>query len=213
MPYGTVKIDSITTSTQTVSVDDLAKKTGQAFTGDITLNAQADLRFADSDSSNWVAFQAPATITSNVTWTLPSADGAASTALTTNGTGTLSWVAYLPSAGGTLTGNVTFASGQVYPQIPANSKSAQYTLLVSDAGKHISTNAEVIVPSGVFAIGDAVSIYNNSTSNITITQGASVTLRNVGTATTGNRTLAQRGLATILCVASNEFVIAGGGLT
>ena len=61
-----------------------------AFT-DITLNAQGDLRFADSDSSNWVAFQAPATIASNVTWTLPSADGTSGQALTTNGTGTLSW--------------------------------------------------------------------------------------------------------------------------
>jgi hypothetical protein len=34
-----------------------------------------------------------------------------------------------------------------------------------------------------------------------------------GTATTGNRTLAQRGLVTVLCVASNTFVINGGGLT
>jgi hypothetical protein len=36
----------------------------------LTLNAQGDVRFADSDSSNWVAFQAPATVASNVTWTL-----------------------------------------------------------------------------------------------------------------------------------------------
>jgi len=43
----------------------------KTFTGDITLNAQSDVRFADSDSSNWVAFQAPATVSSNVTWTLP----------------------------------------------------------------------------------------------------------------------------------------------
>ena len=35
----------------------------------------------------------------------------------------------------------------------------------------------------------------------------------VGTSTTGNRTLAQRGLATIVCVASNTFVISGGGLS
>jgi hypothetical protein len=94
MPYGSVKIDSIITSTQTVNVDDLAKRTGQAFTGDVTLNAQSDLRFADSDSSNWVAFQAPATISSNVTWTLPSTDGSSGQALSTNGTGTLSWATF-----------------------------------------------------------------------------------------------------------------------
>lgn len=64
---------------------------GGALTGDVTLNAQSDLRFADSDSSNWVAFQAPATIASNVTWTLPSADGTANQVLQTDGSGTLSW--------------------------------------------------------------------------------------------------------------------------
>lgn len=63
-------------------------------TGNVTLNAQADLRFADSDSSNWVAFQAPATVASNVTWTLPSVDGTSGQALSTNGTGTLTWSAY-----------------------------------------------------------------------------------------------------------------------
>jgi hypothetical protein len=58
---------------------------------DVTLNAQGDLRFADSDSSNWVAFQAPATVASNVTWTLPNADGTSGQVLSTNGSGTLSW--------------------------------------------------------------------------------------------------------------------------
>lgn len=73
----------------------LARLDGQfdakTFNSNITLNAQSDLRFADSDSSNWVAFQAPATVASNVTWTLPSADGTADQALTTNGSGVLSW--------------------------------------------------------------------------------------------------------------------------
>jgi len=63
----------------------------KTFSSNVTLNAQSDLRFADSDSSNWVAFQAPATVASNVTWTLPSADGTADQALTTNGSGVLSW--------------------------------------------------------------------------------------------------------------------------
>ena len=57
----------------------------------ITLNAQADLRFADADSSNWLAFQAPNTVGSNVTWTLPSADGTEDQVLSTNGSGTLAW--------------------------------------------------------------------------------------------------------------------------
>lgn len=60
-------------------------------TGDIMLNAQGDLRFADSDSSNYVAFQAPATVAANVTWTLPASDGTNGQVLRTNGSGTLSW--------------------------------------------------------------------------------------------------------------------------
>jgi hypothetical protein len=61
-------------------------------TANAQLQAQADLRWADSDSSNWVAFQAPATVSANVTWTLPAADAAATGyALTSNASGTLSW--------------------------------------------------------------------------------------------------------------------------
>jgi hypothetical protein len=81
---------------------DALPKAGGTMTGDITLDAQSDLRFADADSSNWVAFQAPATVASNVTWTLPAADGSASQVLSTNGSGTLSWAT--PASGsGTVT--------------------------------------------------------------------------------------------------------------
>lgn len=98
--------------------------------------------------------------------------------------------------------------------IPINSKTAAYTLQAADAGLGIrTTTGGVTVPSGVFNPGEVITVYNNSASNQTITQGASVTLRLVGTSSTGNRTLSQRGLATIFCVAPNEFVISGGGLS
>ena len=58
----------------------------------ISLQAQSDLRFADSDSSHYVALQAPATVSSNVTLTLPATDSPVSGyALISNGSGTLSW--------------------------------------------------------------------------------------------------------------------------
>jgi hypothetical protein len=98
--------------------------------------------------------------------------------------------------------------------IPQNAQTAAYTLVAADAGKHISiTTGGVTIPSGVFSTGDAITVYNNSGSNQTITQGASTTVRQGGTANTGNRTLAQYGLATILCVASNTFVISGAGVS
>ena len=98
--------------------------------------------------------------------------------------------------------------------VPQNAKTSAYVLVATDAGKYISiTTGGVTVPSGVFSAGETVTIYNNSSSDQTVTQGSSVTMYQVGTANTGNRTLAQRGLATVICVSSNTFVITGGGLT
>ena len=65
--------------------------TGGTVTGNVTLNAQSDIRFADADSSNYVALQAPATVAANLTLTLPAADGSSGQALTTNGSGALSF--------------------------------------------------------------------------------------------------------------------------
>jgi len=66
----------------------------------LQLGASTPLRFADSDSSNYVSFQAPATITSNVAWTLPATDGTIGQVLSTNGAGVLSW-ATASGGGGT----------------------------------------------------------------------------------------------------------------
>jgi len=57
----------------------------------LTVNAANDLRLADSDSSNYVGFKAPATVSTNIVWTLPSADGTNGQVLTTNGSGVFSF--------------------------------------------------------------------------------------------------------------------------
>ena len=98
--------------------------------------------------------------------------------------------------------------------VPIENKTSGYTLLATDIGQCVSiTTGGVTVPSGVMAIGSAVTIYNNSGSSQTITQGASTTMTLAGTSNTGNRTLALNGLATIICVASNTFVITGLGVS
>lgn len=61
---------------------------------------------ATANGLNSVGFKGPANIAADVTWTLPAADGSANQALTTNGSSTLSWVSFLPSSGGTVTGDV-----------------------------------------------------------------------------------------------------------
>ena len=123
---GAVQLEDSTSSTSTTkaatpnsvkSAYDLANaalpKAGGTLTGDVTLNAQSDLRFADADSSNWVAFQAPATIASNITWTLPDADGTAGQVLSTNGSGILSW-----SAGGG--GGASVTTSDTAPATPSD---------------------------------------------------------------------------------------------
>lgn len=67
----------------------------------VQIGATGALRFADTDSSNYVAFKSPGTVSANVTWTLPSADGTSNQVLTTNGSGTLSWSS--PAGSGTVT--------------------------------------------------------------------------------------------------------------
>jgi hypothetical protein len=58
---------------------------------DTQIQAQNGLRFADSDSSNYVGFRAPTTVATNLIWTLPATDGTSDQVLTTNAAGVLSW--------------------------------------------------------------------------------------------------------------------------
>jgi len=137
---------------------------------------------------------------------------------TTSGTITASKVSttklnFNPSTG-TLTATQVNDAGGNLRALANNAKTGSYTLVIGDVGELINiTTGGVTVPSGIFSAGDSVTIYNNSSSSQTITQGASTTLRLAGTSLTGNRTLDQRGITTVMCVASNEFVISGAGLS
>ena len=55
------------------------------------LSATKELRLADTDSSHYVGFKSPGTVTSNKVWVLPAADGTANQVLTTDGSGNLSF--------------------------------------------------------------------------------------------------------------------------
>ena len=114
------------------------------------------------------------------------------------------------------TGIVTALKFEGPTNVPAG-QTGTVTLAASDAGKHVAATGTVTLGTGgggasIFAVGDAVTIWNNSAGAITITLSA-VTCYNAADATTGNRTLGARGLATILCVAANTYVISGSGLT
>lgn len=117
------------------------------------------------------------------------------------------------AAGVTVTGSVTDSKGDVR-KIVQNYQTGAYVLVVGDAGKCITiTTGGVTVNPSIFSSGDAISIVNHSGSDQTITQGSSFTLYNTADGTTGNRTLAGRGMCTLFFTDNNIAYISGAGLS
>ena len=91
---------------------------------------------------------------------------------------------------------------------PVNNPSTYYTVANTDNGGLISANGNVIINTGIFSAGQNFTVYNNTNANVTIVSN-SVTMYWAGSLNTGNRTLAQRGLCTVICTGSNAYVING----
>ena len=109
-----------------------------------------------------------------------------------------------------------------FKTVPQNSKSADYTLVLADSGKHIlhptadATARTFTIPANgsvAYPIGTAITFVNQhgaGTLTIAITTDA-MYLSDAGT--TGSRTLAVNGVATAIKVTSTEWLISGTGLT
>lgn len=123
----------------------------------------------------------------------------------TNGSSRLT----IGSTGGVTSSAIPDAVG--YKGIPQSATTT--TAAIGDVGKCIRITGNIEIPNAVFAQGDAISIYNAGTGSLQITQGTSFTLRLAGTTTTGNRTIARYGMATIWFDASNEGIISGPGVS
>jgi len=100
--------------------------------------------------------------------------------------------------------------------IPENAETTDYTLVATDAGKHIKftpgdASQTLTVPDSVFASGDAVTIVNNSGNNLAIAKGTNMYY--AADATNADRTLAGRGVATLLFIADDTCYITGAGLS
>lgn len=81
-----------------------------------------------------------------------------------------------------------------------------------DAGTCVYATGNVTVPNSVMSARNVVVIVNTTGAPITITASIS-TLRQAGTALTGNRTLAGFGVATCLFLSGTVAIISGQGLT
>jgi len=138
---------------------------------------------------------------------------------------------------GTLTNGITLysasgdfnfmdSSGNGYQvgfrNIPQNSQSDAYTLVLADSGKHIfhpsadTTARTFTIPANgsvAFPIGTAVTFINQNGAGVVTIAITTDTMRLAGAGTTGSRTLAANGVATAIKVTSTEWIISGVGLT
>ena len=112
------------------------------------------------------------------------------------------------AAAGTFS-TVADASGAIRA-IPLNDQNSTYSLVAGDVGKVIDAAGTVTIPASVFSAGDAISIFNNTASDLTITCSAITTVYKAGeNSDIGSATLATRGVATILFISATVCVIGG----
>jgi hypothetical protein len=100
-----------------------------------------------------------------------------------------------------------------YRNVPqsGSDKTSSYTLALTDIGEFVGvgTSGSITIPNSTFAAGDIVSIFNNTTGNITIT--CSITTAYIAGTNTDKdtMTLATRGVATILFISGTVCVVTG----
>lgn len=94
---------------------------------------------------------------------------------------------------------------------PVGTKTSSYTLATADVGKYVQvgTSGSITIPDATFSEGDVVSIFNNTSGNITIT--CSITTAYIaGTDTDKSSvTLATRGVANVFFISGTVCVITG----
>ncbi len=191
MAYGKIRVDTLTwdnSGTPTdVTIATLPTAANPTFTGAISLNAQGDFRYYDSDSSNYVGFQAPGTVSSNVLWTLPGADGSAGQQLSTDGSGTLSWSDATNVQAASLTGT-TMASNVVTSSLTSLGTLTGLTIngdvtFTGDSSNGLwdkSANAFVANLTGTASIATSVTVADESSDTTCFPLFATAATGNLG---------------------------------
>jgi hypothetical protein len=156
----TVSITGLTT-TATGTVLTLSDSVSTS-TVNLIIDNQKEIRFRETtaNGTNYVALKAPASLSADLTFTLPSADGTNGQVLSTNGSGVLSFIT--PSAGIAFqsvvkTSGFTAVAGEGYfcnttssaftVTLPATPTAGQQVAVVDYAGT-FDTNALTISPNG-----------------------------------------------------------------
>jgi hypothetical protein len=118
-----------------------------------------------------------------------------------------------PSSGTLSSCTVDGTNAVGYKNIPksGSDKVTSYPLVTTDVGKYISVGSggSITVPDATFAAGDAVSIFNNTSGNITLTMSITTAYISGTDADANTITLATRGIATILFLSGTVCVVSG----
>lgn len=125
-------------------------------------------------------------------------------------TGSQGDTGFTGSAG--FTGSTGF-TGSAVTNVPlsGSAKTSSYQLTTGDIGKYIEVGSggSITVPNSTFTAGDVISVFNNTTGNITIT--LSITTAYISGTNTDKDTvtLATRGLCSILFISGTVCVLSG----
>ena len=127
-----------------------------------------------------------------------------------------------PSSGTLSSCTVDGTDAVGFRNIPQNSQSTAYTLVLADSGKHIlhpsadTTARTFTIPANssvAYPIGTAITFINQNGAGVVTISITTDTMRLSPAGTTGSRTLAANGSATCIKITSTEWIISGSGLT
>ena len=124
----------------------------------------------------------------------------------------------LETAAANLQGTGLNTNAVGFRTIPQNVRSTNYTTVASDSGGHVFTSTGSITltiaanSSVAYPIGTAITFVNTNASSVTIAINTD-TMTLAGGTSTGNRTLAQNGVATAIKIGTTSWLISGTGLT
>ena len=154
----------------------------------------------------------------------------------TLGNATLTLGSTTSTVGNLTLSNVTISSGTVsanagvatsdsvnvvgYMGLPQNSQNGNYNVVIGDAGKHLyhptgQAAGTYTIPANsnvAFTVGTAITFVNMSANAVTVAVTTD-TMYLASTGSTGNRTLAQYGIATAVKITSTSWIISGSALT
>jgi hypothetical protein len=106
--------------------------------------------------------------------------------------------------------------------IPQNAQTVNYTIQLTDAGKHIyytqSTNTILYIPTTsnvAFANGSTIMIVSrtSSSANVTVSPNTGVSMYLAGNTTSASRNVTTYGMASLIQVAANTWFINGTGVS